>query len=204
MDRTDRDWVAELKSEDSSIKESAVSDLRDFLFKGLRSAYARKGVDEAFCEDIAQDGIIRVLDKMDQFEGRSRFTTWAMSIAIRLAVSEFRRKHFKDISLEQVAGEDSLRIDIPTQEPSAESQTERSEILTQLKNSIETLSEKQRVAMQAILTGMPVDEIARRTDSNRNAVYKLIHDARIKIKENFDEAGYQWHEMEATLAGSRS
>ena len=50
-----------------------------------------------------------------------------------------------------------------------------------------TLTDKQREATQGLLDGLQVEEIARRTNSKRNAVYKLIHDARIRLRDGFAE-----------------
>ena len=52
------------------------------------------------------------------------------------------------------------------------------------------LTERQRVALKAELRGMPQEEIGRRLGSNRNAVYKLLHDARRKLKSALERAGY--------------
>ncbi len=199
MPSADRDWVAQLSSSNEKVQEGAVAALRDFLLRGLRAAYLGKGVDESFCEDIAQESTMRVLNKIDQFAGRSKFTTWAMTIAIRLAVSEFRRKHFQDVSLEQVASHDALRLEVPSDGPAPETDLERAAVLRKLQTLIGQLSEKQRVATQALLGGLPVDQIAERIGSNRNAVYKLIHDARRSLKRGFDEAGYDWQDIDAVL-----
>lgn len=55
---------------------------------------------------------------------------------------------------------------------------------------IETnLTDKQKLAVRGLLEGMPVEELARRTGSNRNAIYKLVHDARRKLREGFEQEG---------------
>ena len=105
------DWVPALS--DPATREKAVESLRAVLLRGLKGAFLRRGVDDAFCEDMCQVATMRVLDHIDSFEGRSKFTTWATSIAIRAAISELRRRHHKDVSLEAIAGDESLRIDIP-------------------------------------------------------------------------------------------
>ncbi|MGI9519559.1 MAG: RNA polymerase sigma factor [Pirellulaceae bacterium] len=199
MDTTERDWVTELTSDDQDVRQAAIGDLRTFLVRGLKSAFLKKGVDDAFCEDIAQDTTLRVLDQIDTFEGRSKLTTWAMTIGVRLAVNEFRRKRFQDVSLEGLSGDDALRIDVPAAQDAPESNMMRSAIMETLKSLIDNLSEKQRIAMQALLGGMPVDVIAEKTGSNRNAVYKLVHDARKSLKKGFDQAGYDWQDIHTAL-----
>jgi len=45
------------------------------------------------------------------------------------------------------------------------------------------LTEKQPKALMAVaVQGMPLEEVARRMGTERNAMYKLLHDARVKLK----------------------
>lgn len=70
-----------------------------------------------------------------------------------------------------------------------------------LKTLIESrLTDKQREALQGSLDGLPVEEIARRTGSNRNAVYKLIHDARMRLRDGFTEYGITADDVSAIYA----
>lgn len=198
---TNEEWIARL-SAGGDTQNEALADLRSFLLGGLRSAYSGKGTDESFCEDVAQEAVIKVLDKLEQFAGRSKFTTWAMSIAIRLAVSELRSKRFKNVSLDQFTDGERLRVEIPTSPTESPGvQVERQSILEKLKELIDTeLTEKQRIAVQAGIGGMPVEEIAKRTESNRNAVYKLIHDGRQRLKRGMLQAGFSWTDIQTAFA----
>lgn len=183
-------WVDRLRH--PTQQPEALEQLRALLLRGLRRAFASKTGDDAFLEDIAQDALVRILDRLDQFEGRSQFTTWAMAVAVRLATSQLRRKHTQDISLDGLTGSNSLKIefaDDSAEKPSAG--IERTSLLGKLQELIdECLTDRQRWAIQALLNGVPVEEIARRTDSNPNAVYKLVHDARTRLKQGFEQAGY--------------
>lgn len=179
---------------------TALAQLRSILLRGVQATYAKKGMDVSFSEDVVQEALVKILAKLDQFEGKSKFTTWAMTIAIREAVSSFRRKHFQDVSLEQVVGEDSLRLDVPANTQSPEMDDEREQVVGKLHELIQELSERQREAIQALLHGMPVEEIASRTKSNRNAVYKLIHDGRKRLKQGLEAAGYGWTEIQAAMS----
>jgi len=201
VENMSEDWVANLR-DDGEAQTQAIAKLRKFLLGGLLRSFRGKGVDEAFCEDIAQETVLKVLDKLDQFEVRSRFTTWAMSIAIRRAVSELRKKRYKNVSLSQVTAGEQLQIEIPdaaAEQP--EDAEQRRNVLTTLKELIASkLSDKQRVALQAGLDGMSVDEVALHTGSNRNAVYKLIHDARQKLKRELEQAGYDGPTIQSLFA----
>jgi RNA polymerase sigma-70 factor (ECF subfamily) len=44
------------------------------------------------------------------------------------------------------------------------------------------LTEKQRMAILAELNGVPLEEIAVKLGNNLNATYKLLHDARKRLK----------------------
>ncbi len=191
MESDSENWIADLRATGEQQAE-ALAKLNKILVGGLRRSFQGKGVDQAFCEDIAQESVLKILEKLDQFEGRSRFTTWAMSIAIRRAVSELRKKRYQNVSLNQLSDGEQLEIDVPDQSAEQPEQAEeRRNVLLKLKELIEgKLSHKQRVALQGGLNGMTVDEVALHTGSNRNAVYKLIHDARQKLKRELEKDGY--------------
>lgn len=177
-------------------REQAVEELRTYLVRGLKGALMSKGATTEFCEDIAQDSLIKILDKKDTFEGRSKFTTWAMSIAIRTGISAFRRRHFQDVSLDAIT-DDGLKFDpADLSQGSPGDGLDREAVLKKLQELIENdLTEKQRTVVRALLGGMPVEEIATRTDSNRNAVYKLFHDARQRLKTGFLAANFSESDM---------
>lgn len=183
-------WVTSLQ--DPETQEAALTELRTILMRGLLRAFDGKGGGESFCEDVAQETLVRILAKLDMFSGRSKFTTWAMSIAIRIGTSKFRRKMFKDVSISALDSGDNLKFDWADEEAvSVERAEERTTLVGKLRELIAaTLTDKQRQATEAIMHGMPIDEIASRTGSNRNAVYKLIHDARVRLKQGLESAGY--------------
>ena len=96
------DWVERLRSP-GRIRDATLEELRRILVRGLGRSFSARG-GEAFAEDVAQEALLRILDSLDSFAGRSRFTTWAMTIAVRLGISELRRKRFQDVSLQQLTG----------------------------------------------------------------------------------------------------
>ena len=196
-------WVGRLKNEDAEVRDLALQELRDFLIRGLsRSLNNHYGNRKFNPEDIVQDALIKILDKIDTFEHRSRFTTWAMTIATRVGISELRRRHCQDLSLEGISADDSLRIELPDteQEPVGQAM-DRQVVLQKLRELIESaLSAKQKFAIRGLLEGLPIEVIADRTDSNRNAVYKLVHDARVKLKEGFQQSGMAAEDITAIFA----
>jgi len=191
MKRDNAHWISDLKSS-GSVQDSALEDLHQIILSAL--PYALQGwisrdhpEFEALTEEITQEALLRILDQIDTFEGRSLFTTWANKIAVRLALSELRRRRWRDISLDGNANEDAeLFAPVWLKDHSAgpELISIRSDLLSRLNRVIsEELSPKQRQALTAIvIRGMPMGEVARRMGMQRNALYKLLHDARLRLK----------------------
>jgi RNA polymerase sigma-70 factor (ECF subfamily) len=203
MDRDNETWLAHLGSTGPD-QQAALSDLRDALLGGLRRALShRASAGAEFLEDVVQDALMRILERLPQFEGRSRFLTWAMSVAIRVAMSELRRRRWKDVSLDDViADADITPGRAVDDEPAPDTQWEREAILGAMHEVIRNdLTEKQRAALLAELRGMPQDEIARHLGSNRNALYKLTHDARKRLKRGLEAAGFAAEDIGAAFAG---
>ncbi len=203
MDRDNETWLTHLSSAGPD-QQAALSDLRAALLRGLRRALShRAGADDGFLEDVVQDALVRILERLPQFEGRSRFLTWAMAVAVRVAMSELRRRRWKDLSLDEiVAGGDLTPGRAIVDEPGPDAQSEREAILAAMHGLIRNgLTEKQREALLAELRGMPQDEIARHLGSNRNAVYKLTHDARKRLKRGLEAAGFTAEDIGAAFAG---
>ena len=188
--RTAEEWVRDLTA-DGTVHDAAVTDLRRILVRGLTKSLGPRGLDESFIEDAVQDALLKILDRIEQFGFRSKFTTWAMTIASREAITERRRSRWKDVSLDEVSGGGRFEPESVNTAGQAGRGLERDELVATLKRVVDArLTEKQRVAINAELAGMPQEEIARRTGSNRNAIYKLVHDARKKLKTGLEEAGY--------------
>ena len=194
-------WVERLKSQDSDVRDAAIQELREILMRGLAATCRKYYGNKVQPEDVVQDTLLKILDKLETFEGRSKFTTWAMTIAVRIAIGEMRRKHFKDVSMDQLL-EGSMRFEPQAAaEKLGEAEEEKGSILKKLGELIDThLTDKQKDAMHCLLNGMPVEVFAERTGSNRNAVYKLIHDARVKLRQGFEQAGYKAEDINSVFA----
>ncbi len=185
-DRTNDEWLAALASDGPALS-AALHDLRPVLLRALHVTLAPR-VDrgaEALAQDIVQDALLQVRDRADQFRGDARFTTWAQKVAVHLALSELRRKRWEDVPL------DTLVAAPPSApEPGADVALANAEAVDMVRHLIATeLTDRQRTALEAILGGMPMDEVARRLDTNRNALYKLLHDARLRLRLAFEARG---------------
>jgi RNA polymerase sigma-70 factor, ECF subfamily len=193
--KSNQEWLAALRSRDN---EQALEELRLSLQRGLHYALAGRMDNlqlEALEEDIAQDAVVKVLTNLDTFRGESQFLTWATKIAVRLAFSELRRKRWRDVSIEALQKEDEGQEYTPAfladSSPSPEKQASLNGMMNMVQQMMEeTLSERQRTALQAVMAGqMPLEEIARRMGTNRNALYKLLHDARLRMQKRLVEEG---------------
>ena len=192
-ERTNQEWLAELRGPG---RDQALADLRSRLVRGLRYAMAdRPNVTEADIEDLVQDALVRILDGLDSFRGESRFTTWAQKIAVRVAFTELRRRRWKDVSLQDLVSQYDDADLTPTvlTDPAAspEQQATRQMMLEMVHRLIaEELTERQRQAMTAVMMGgMSLEEVARRMGTNRNALYKLLHDARRRLQKRMIAEG---------------
>jgi RNA polymerase sigma-70 factor (ECF subfamily) len=155
----------------------------------------RPSVTEADLEDFVQDALVKILGALDSFRGESRFTTWAQKIAVRVAFTELRRRRWADISLQDLVsryeGADLTPAVLTDPATSPERQATQQMLLEMVQRLIaEELTERQRQAVTAaMIGGMPLAEVARRMGTNRNALYKLIHDARQRLKARMMDEG---------------
>ena len=145
--------------------------------------------DAAF-EDFTQEACVRVLDSLHTFRGESSFLAWALAIAVRIALTEMRRASFRNVSLEAMS-EAGAHFEVVSNDVSAEQLAIRQQIQGTLEGLIATtLSARQRAALQAEIGGVPLSEIALRMEMNRGALYKLLHDARLRLKAGLEARGF--------------
>jgi RNA polymerase sigma-70 factor, ECF subfamily len=199
MPRTNAEWLSALRTPGPD-RDAALDDLRALILAALPRALAPwlSSSDprfEALAEETAQETLLRVLDKLDTFQGRSQFTTWVYKIALRTALSELRRQKWREVSLDDLLEE---KEDQPARREleaapgaSPEALAVRADVLSRVQRIIEAeLSPRQRTALLASALGdMPPEEVARRLGLQRNAFYKLVHDARMNLKRRLEAEG---------------
>lgn len=191
MTSSDFEWAKRL-APDSPDREAALRELRLFLVKGLRAGLSRRpGVDDDFIEDAVQSAMIRILNGLNRFEGRSAFTTWALAIALRVAFTELRRRQWNNVSLDELR---ERGVVLPGESDSGpdprESAARRSLVALMHRLIASELTPRQRDMLQAELAGMQHEEIASQMKLTRNAVYKLGHDARRALRRALEAEGY--------------
>lgn len=206
--RTNEEWLADLRIEGPA-REAALSDLRLILANGLRRGLITQ-VDtaapefDALVDDFVQETLLKVLDSLDTFAGRSLFTTWANKIALNIGLTELRRKRWRDMSLDQLTQTDDGEYTpsfVADPSPRPEDVTERRELIAYVNYLInEELTEKQREALTAVvIQGRPLSEVAFQMESNQNALYKLLFDARQRLRRRMADDGLTPEEVIAVF-----
>lgn len=198
-ERTNEQWLSDLKA-DETIRDAAIQDLLIWLERRLlfyfreRSDLARQNSEELrqMAADFAQDSVLIILKKLEQFEGRSKFTTWAAKIAVHQALGEMRRARWRDVSLDELTmdGDFEPRF-LAGKQRSPESEAIQKQIVASVMDVMKNeLSDKQRYALYSrLILNMPANILAEEMNTNPNALYKLIHDARKRLKTRLLERG---------------
>jgi RNA polymerase sigma-70 factor (ECF subfamily) len=195
MERTNDAWLSELR-DDNPKQAAAIEDLLQHLKRGVL-AYLRTRSDlnylaetelQHMSEDFAQEAFLKIKANLDRFEGKSKFTTWAAKIAANHTISELRRAKWRDFSLDAITESGTSLQEILTppadQTSNPDTESERRQVWETLNDVINNeLTERQRQALVAVrIENVPIAEVARMLNTNANNVYKLLHDARLKLK----------------------
>ncbi len=195
---TEIPWLDRLGSTGAE-REEAIAELRALLLRAARFQLGRRpaglelgpGEAEDLAQQSADDALLAVLAKLDQFRGESRFTTWAYKFALLEAAVKARRREWRgrELPLEH----DALDRLAASPAGSAQRQVEDGELFAALREEIETaLSERQRRVLVAVaLDDVPIDVLAERLDSTRGALYKTLHDARRKLRSALAARGFE-------------
>jgi RNA polymerase sigma-70 factor (ECF subfamily) len=202
--RTNEEWLGALRG-DGDGRSKALEDLRLVIQRGLPYALSRwLSPDQpqfgALVEEVTQETLLRVLDQLDSFEGRSQFTTWVHKIAVRIALTELRRKRWRDSSLDELTENEDVPPPpglLADSQAGPEISAERLDMLSRVRRIIEEeLTDRQRQAL--ILLGvqdLPIEDAARKLKTNRNALYKLLHDARLRLRTRLAREEIAPHEV---------
>ena len=208
--RNNEQWLADLRAEGEP-QEPALADLRVIIARGLPFALSRwlspsSPQFESLVEEVTQETLLRVLSQLHTFEGRSQFTTWVHKIAIRIALTELRRKRWQDSSLDEMVDDEEKPVSPGILEDTSatpEQIAERGDMLARVRRVIdEELTDRQRRALIMLgMQGMPMEEVAKRLKTNRNALYKLLHDARLRLRQRLQTEGLNAQEVLAAFEG---
>ena len=203
LDPESREWLRALRS-DGREYEDAVARLHELLLRGARFECARRrptlphlrGNDlDDVANQAADDALVSVLGRLDSFRGASRFTTWAYKFALLEAAVKLRRRAWqgREIPLEPETWSLFSGAGVEPDESA-----EQSELLDTLQQAIgEVLTPHQRRVLVALaLNGVPIDVLAERLNTTRGALYKTLHDARRKLREQLKARGLSLDTLE--------
>jgi RNA polymerase sigma-70 factor (ECF subfamily) len=190
-------------------RETAVRELHALLLRAARREVRRRGAGSSVAgrelDDLAtqaaDDATYAVLAKVHQFRGESRFTTWAYRFVV-LEVSHKLGRHFWRQPRAELTDEDWDRLpDVLAAPPDHEAQVR--ELARAVRRAVDDLTDHQRRVFEAaVLQGLPLDALAVRDDTTRNALYKTLFDARRKIRAHLVANGYLADEGSEEVKGS--
>jgi RNA polymerase sigma-70 factor (ECF subfamily) len=216
--RTNEEWLYALKA-NGEIQETAITDLRDLLLRATlyffhrnQSDFAGMNRDEILkcAEDCAQEALIAVMNHLTDFRGDSKFTTWAYKFAINTSLMTARRERWKGRSIEELSlsshSASSLWAMADTSSPSTPDRSALQSEISQLVREVieQELTDKQRqVLMLMVFHEVPMDKVVQQLGTNRNAIYKMLHDARRKLKSSLQARGFEVSELLSLFHESR-
>ncbi len=188
-------WVTALTTPGPG-REEALRRLHALLLRGARFQVSRMpalraAVGAAQVEDIvnlaADEAMVAVLSKLATFEGRSRFTTWAYKFAVLQAAVELRRQAWsrREVPLEAAPA-------LVEPRPSPDQYAEAAEFAAAARAAFDRVltPHQRRIALALIVDEVPIDVLAERLGTNRNALYKTLHDARSRLRAHLTGLGY--------------
>lgn len=211
--RTNVEWLAALENgDDAALAELRTYVLRAALFTLQRARHhvGHLGASALgqLAEDCAQESLTAILQRLGTFRGDSQFTTWAYTFAVNTALLAARRERWASVSLDRIL-DGSETPSSATGGHDATLDPERralqAEAVAAIRDGIEHhLTVKQQQLLRAVVfEQVPLDEVVRHWGSNRNALYKLLHDARRKLKSHLQARGFDVEEI-LDLFGARA
>jgi RNA polymerase sigma-70 factor (ECF subfamily) len=143
---------------------------------------------EDIAMEAADDALMSVLRRLDDFRGASRFTTWAYKFALLEAAVKLRRRAWQG---REVPLEPERWALFSSARPGPDEDAEQADLLRALRAAIdEDLTPHQREVLVALaLNGVPIDVMSERLGTTRGALYKTLHDARRKLRDRLTAVG---------------
>jgi RNA polymerase sigma-70 factor, ECF subfamily len=200
------EWLRALRASGAE-QQKALETLRRGILRALQWYLAEHrstwGLDQeqarALAEDLTQEALITVLEKLATFRGESQFMTWASAVALRRALGELRRKRWQERSLAAREARTPAPVwpleDQRAQNP--EQAAQQSELWHTIREVIaRDLTVRQRTVLVGhVFQGVPLDIVAEQLGTNRDNVYKLLHDARKKLKQRLLQRGLTYADV---------
>jgi RNA polymerase sigma-70 factor (ECF subfamily) len=194
-DAEPENWVEDLSTAGPR-QDHAMERLHQMMLRASRHQVRRMrstlaGIGDERLDEIANqaadEAMMAVLAKLPTFEGRSRFTTWAYKFAILQSATEVRRFAWQHREVEL---DDDAQLQ--AHGPSPASYAEASDLASAVRNAIDMAltPHQRRVTIALLVDDVPIDVLAQRLGTNRNALYKTVHDARTRLRANLMASGH--------------
>ncbi len=193
-------WLRELTAT-GFVRDRALADLHEMLLRVARAELHRRhghgligGLElDDLAHQAADDAVVAIVAKLDRFRGESRFTTWAYRFVVLEVSSKLGRHFWRRPGIVMEAGDWERLPDRFGVAPDA--QAERLEMIRVVSRAVaEELTDHQReVFIALVVNGVPLDALALRLGSSRNAIYKTMFDARRKLRARLVANGYMEH-----------
>jgi RNA polymerase sigma-70 factor, ECF subfamily len=196
LDPESREWLESLRAKGAA-RDDAVSRLHALLLRAARFEAGRRRPTlphlrgnelEDIALEAADDALMSVLGRLDDFRGASRFTTWAYKFALLEAAVKLRKRAWqgREIPLEPETWSLFSSVALRPDE-----KAEQSELLRALQCAIDDVltAHQRRVLIALALDGVPIDVLAERLRTTRGALYKTLHDARHKLRKHLIDSG---------------
>ena len=179
-------------------REHAIADLHELLLRAARFELGRRraALSHVRGEELddlalqaADDALVAVLGKLDDYRGASRFTTWAYKFALLEAGVRLRRRAWQE---REVVLEPEIWPLMADAGQGPQGEAETNELMRAITDSIDCcLTEHQREVLVALaLNGVPLDVLTERLNTTRGALYKTLHDARRKLRAELATRGF--------------
>jgi RNA polymerase sigma-70 factor, ECF subfamily len=196
FDPESQDWLDALRATGPE-HDRAVQRLHELLLRAAHFEVRRRAASWPVTDrdDIAlqsaDDALVAILAKLDDYRGASRFTTWAYKFALLEAGVKTRRRawHGREVALDS----EDWRLIADGSAP--EHDVEMNEVLGAVRRAIEQeLTPHQREILVAItINDVPIDVLAEHLNTTRGALYKTLHDARRKLRRRLVTSGFGGH-----------
>jgi len=196
LDADSQEWLRCLRA-DGAIRDDAVARLHALLLRAARFEVTRRRASlphlrgdelDDIATEAADDALLSVLRRLDDFAGASRFTTWVYKFALLEAAVKLRKRAWqgREVPLEPETWDAFSSSGL---EPGDEA--EQSELLATVRSAIANVltPHQRRVLVALAVNGVPIDVLAERLNTNRGALYKTLHDARQKLRKHLHERG---------------
>jgi RNA polymerase sigma-70 factor (ECF subfamily) len=204
LDDESRAWLDDLRTVGRT-KDEAIARLHALLLRAARFEIARRRVTMPYLRgdelddlaaEAADDAVVSVLRRLDDFRGLSRFSTWAYKFALLEAAVKLRKRAWQS---REIPLEDETWNRLASARPGPDDQAETGVLLDAVREGIANglTPHQRRVLLALAVDGVPIDVLADRLGSTRGALYKTLHDARRKLRAHLAERGValgQWLE----------